>query len=51
LTVTSEDIEHQEDAASSHLKKFQFNDIFNSSFSVKRTNLVWVENGKIKIIA
>ena len=27
-------------------KRIQFDDIFNSSFAVKRTDLVWVGNGK-----
>jgi hypothetical protein len=50
IVAASEGIEHQEDETMRHLKKFQFDDIFNSSFAVKRTNLVWVENGKIECI-
>lgn len=41
-----EDSEHKgADADLSEKKRFQFEDIFNSSFTPQYTNLVWVENG------
>ncbi|KAI8367711.1 dipeptidyl peptidase IV N-terminal region-domain-containing protein, partial [Blakeslea trispora] len=33
-----------ETGAEEHNKRFEFEDVFNSSFAPKRTNLVWVEN-------
>jgi hypothetical protein len=41
VSGSSEEAEFEEAIS----KRIQFEDIFNSSFSVKRTNLVWVGNG------
>jgi hypothetical protein len=43
LVSASEEIELEGEA----FQNIQFDDIFNSSFTVKRANLVWVGNGKI----
>lgn len=36
-----------EDIPGTESKRLEFDDVFNSSFTVKRASLVWVENGKV----
>ncbi|KAI8372297.1 dipeptidyl peptidase IV N-terminal region-domain-containing protein [Choanephora cucurbitarum] len=43
FTIFTPSADEMNDGSHSN-KRFQFEDVFNSSFSPKRTNLVWVEN-------